>query len=59
MFLVRINHRDISDRGVGLITATLMKANTLTSQTQTGRLGWYAISMAGGAVLVLAALVLI
>jgi NADH-quinone oxidoreductase subunit L len=58
MFLVRINHRDISDRGVDLVTATLMKANTLTSQTQTGRLRWYAVSMAGGAVLVLAALVL-
>ncbi len=59
MFLVRINHRDLSDRGVGLITATLMKANALASQTQTGRLRWYAVSMAGGAVLVLAALVLI
>jgi NADH-quinone oxidoreductase subunit L len=59
MFLVRINHHDIADRGVGLITGVLMKAHALSSQTQTGRLRWYAVSMAGGAVLVLAALVLI
>ncbi len=59
MFLVKINHRDLSDRAVGVVTATMMKAHAISSQTQTGRLGWYAVSMAGGAVLVLAALVLI
>lgn len=59
MFLVRTNARDWADAGIGLIPWSVRKGNELLAATQSGKLRWYAATMAMGLVLVLAAFALI
>jgi NADH-quinone oxidoreductase subunit L len=58
LFIVNINARDVIDSGIGLIPLTTRFGNKLMSQSENGRVRWYAASIAIGAVLVLAVLVL-
>ena len=57
MLLVRINRRDVIDLIVGLVPRFARWGHDGLSVTQSGRLRWYAASIAAGAVLVLAAVV--
>ena len=55
MFLVRINARDWADAGIGLLPWATRRGNELLAVTQSGKLRWYAATMAMGLVVVLAA----
>ena len=59
LLLVRINRRDIADQAIGLIPRLTMMLNTQFTHTQTGQLRWYAGAMAAGAVVVVAAVILL
>ncbi|MGQ7958178.1 NADH-quinone oxidoreductase subunit L [Pseudomonas sp. SP16.1] len=56
LWLCRLLARDPCDRGLGLLPRLARLAHLLLSLSQTGRLRWYAASLAGGAVLLLGAL---
>jgi NADH-quinone oxidoreductase subunit L len=55
LWAVRVNGRDWFDVIIGGIPLLLTGLNRLTSHSESGRLRWYAASMAFGAVLVIAA----
>jgi NADH-quinone oxidoreductase subunit L len=57
LWAARVNANDFFDQLVGTIPVLLTGLNKATALSQTGRLRWYAASMAGGAVLVIAAVV--
>ena len=57
-FLVHITRHDIFDIAVMSVTTPLTALNGLFSRSQTGQIRWYAASMAGGAVLIIALVVL-
>ena len=57
-FLVHITRHDIFDIAVMSVTTPLTALNGLFSRSQNGQIRWYAASMAGGAVLILALVVL-
>ncbi len=53
--LARANRADLVDAGYDLVAALARRGHALTAKAQTGRLGWYALSVAGGLALLLAA----
>jgi NADH-quinone oxidoreductase subunit L len=59
LFLVNILRHDIIDLGIGLIPGVARRAHDAVSVTENGRLRWYAASMVFGAVVVLAALIVL
>nr|WP_298164946.1 NADH-quinone oxidoreductase subunit L [uncultured Pseudomonas sp.] len=54
----RLLGRDPIDRSIGVIPRLARGAHGLLSRSETGQLRWYAVSLVGGAVLVLAAVML-
>ncbi|MDH1263603.1 NADH-quinone oxidoreductase subunit L [Pseudomonas sp. GD03944] len=54
----RLLGRDPIDSGIGVVPRLARSGNGLLSRSETGQLRWYAMSIAGGAVLVLAAVLL-
>ncbi len=58
MFFVHLTRKDAFDTAVMSITRPLTALNGLLSNTQTGQIRWYAASLAGGAVLIIAMVVL-
>ncbi|MGH8493070.1 MAG: NADH-quinone oxidoreductase subunit L [Moraxellaceae bacterium] len=59
MWLVRVLGRDWFDAAIGLLPRLTQKGNQLLSVTQSGKLRWYAATMAMGLVLVIATFALI
>jgi NADH-quinone oxidoreductase subunit L len=59
LFLTRLVRRDPIDKTFNLVPASTQLAHRLLSATQTGSLRWYAATIAAGAVIILAALVLL
>lgn len=59
MWLVRVLGRDWFDAAIGFLPWLTLKGNELLSVTQSGKLRWYAATMAMGLVLVIAAFALI
>ena len=56
LLICRLLGRDPIDRSIGLIPALARGGNTALVRSETGQVRWYAASIAGGAVLVLAAI---
>ncbi|WXL25652.1 NADH-quinone oxidoreductase subunit L [Ectopseudomonas mendocina] len=56
LFLCRILNLDPIDRTIGLVPRLVRGGNALVTRSETGQVRWYATSIAGGAVLVLAVL---
>lgn len=56
LLLCRLLGRDPIDRSIGLIPRLARGGNALLASSETGQVRWYATSIAGGAVLVLAVL---
>lgn len=54
LLLCRVLQRDPIDRGIRVVPLAARSANALLATSQTGQVRWYAASIAGGAVLVLA-----
>ncbi|MFM1897283.1 MAG: NADH-quinone oxidoreductase subunit [Pseudomonadota bacterium] len=52
--LARINHRDLVDQFYGAVVEIVATGNRLLVRTQTGQLRWYAVSVAGGLVIIIA-----
>ncbi|WP_028008114.1 NADH-quinone oxidoreductase subunit L [Solimonas flava] len=59
LFLVHINRNDIADQAIGLLPRLTLALNARLTRTQTGQLRWYAGATAAGAVVVIAAVVLL
>ncbi|HEX4869841.1 MAG TPA: hypothetical protein VFV15_03840, partial [Moraxellaceae bacterium] len=59
MLVVRATAREWADAGVGAITWVTHKAHDILAKTQSGKLRWYAASMAIGLVLVVAGFALV
>ncbi|MCU9949637.1 NADH-quinone oxidoreductase subunit L [Pseudomonas sp. PDM13] len=58
LLITRLLGHDPIDSGIGLIPRIVRGGNGLLSSSQTGQLRWYAVSLVGGAVLVLGAALL-
>lgn len=58
LLITRLLGHDPIDSGIGLIPRIVRGGNGLLSSSQTGQLRWYAVSLVGGAVLVLGAVLL-
>lgn len=58
LLITRLLGHDPIDSGIGLIPRIVRGSNGLLSSSQTGQLRWYAVSLVGGAVLVLGAVLL-
>jgi NADH-quinone oxidoreductase subunit L len=56
LLLCRLLGRDPIDRSIGLVPRLVRGGNALLASSETGQVRWYATSIAGGAVLVLAVL---
>ena len=56
LLLCRLLGRDPIDRGIGLVPRLVRGGNALLARSENGQVRWYAASIAGGAVLVLAVL---
>jgi NADH-quinone oxidoreductase subunit L len=59
MFIVNINRRDFIDQLITLLARFVVVLNGAFARTQTGQLRWYAGAVAAGAVLMIAAVVLL
>jgi len=59
LFVVNLLRHDFIDQGIGLIPGVARRAHDAFSVTENGRLRWYAASMVFGAVVVLAALIVL
>jgi NADH-quinone oxidoreductase subunit L len=59
LFLVRVNRRDVADQAIGLLPRLTLALNSWFTSTQTGQLRWYAGVTAAGAVVVVAAVILL
>ena len=59
LLFCRLLGRDPIDRGIGLVPRVVRGGNALLARSENGQIRWYAASIAGGAVLVLAALLLL
>jgi len=59
LFLTKIVRKDPIDKTFNLVPASTQLAHRLLSATQTGSVRWYAATIAAGAVIILAALVLL
>tara|TARA_R110002073_G_scaffold178972_1_gene337493 strand:- start:98 stop:1948 length:1851 start_codon:yes stop_codon:yes gene_type:complete len=53
LFLARINKKDLIDAIYGLIVEISRVAHTMLARSQTGQLNWYALSIAGGLVILI------
>lgn len=58
MWLVRINARDWADAGIGLLPWLTVKGHGLLALVQSGKLRWYAATMAMGLIVLVAAFTL-
>lgn len=58
LFLSRVLARDPIDGAIGIVPRLARGGHGVLSRSETGHLRWYAISIAGGAVLVLAAVMM-
>ncbi len=58
LFLCRVLARDPIDGAIGIVPRLARGGHGVLSRSETGHLRWYAISIAGGAVLVLAAVMM-
>ncbi|OLU17035.1 NADH-quinone oxidoreductase subunit L [Pseudomonas sp. PA1(2017)] len=58
LFFCRVLARDPIDGAIGIVPRLARGGHSVLSRSETGHLRWYAISIAGGAVLVLAAVLL-
>lgn len=58
LLATRLLGNDPIDSGIGLIPRLVRGGNGMLSSSQTGQLRWYAVSLVGGAVLVLGAVLL-
>ena len=58
LFLCRVLARDPIDGAIGIVPRLVRGGHGVLSRSETGHLRWYAISIAGGAVLVLAAVMM-
>lgn len=58
LLLCRLLGRDPIDRGIGLVPRLVRGGHAVLSRTETGHVRWYAVSIVGGAVLLLAAVLL-
>ncbi|WP_375738242.1 NADH-quinone oxidoreductase subunit L [Pseudomonas boanensis] len=58
LLVCRLLGRDPIDGSIGLIPRVVRSGNSALSRSQTGQLRWYAVSIVGGAVLVLGAVLL-
>ncbi|MCY1529065.1 NADH-quinone oxidoreductase subunit L [compost metagenome] len=58
LLVCRLLRRDPIDGSIGLIPRVVRGGNSALSRSQTGQLRWYAVSIVGGAVLVLGAVLL-
>ncbi|WAF87923.1 NADH-quinone oxidoreductase subunit L [Metapseudomonas otitidis] len=58
LLATRLLGNDPIDSGIGLIPRLIRGGNGMLSSSQTGQLRWYAVSLVGGAVLVLGAVLL-
>ncbi|MDD1507430.1 NADH-quinone oxidoreductase subunit L [Pseudomonas sp. CNPSo 3701] len=58
LFFCRLLARDPIDGAIGIVPRLVRGGHGVLSRSETGHLRWYAISIAGGAVLVLAAVLL-
>ena len=52
LYLARINKDDLVDKFYALLVVVTRTAHLLIARSQTGSLGWYALSMAAGLVLI-------
>ncbi|MGH8443861.1 MAG: NADH-quinone oxidoreductase subunit L [Solimonas sp.] len=59
LFIVHLNRNDIADQAIGQIPRLTMALNARLTRTQTGVLRWYAGATAAGAVVVIAAVILL
>jgi NADH-quinone oxidoreductase subunit L len=57
LWLVQVNRNDVFDQAISTVPTMLTWVNVLSTRTQTGRMRWYAATMAAGAVLILAAVI--
>lgn len=53
VFLARLNKKDLIDALYALLVEISRTAHVMLSRTQTGRLGWYALSIAGGVLILI------
>lgn len=53
LFLARINKKDLIDSLYGLLVEISRAAHGMLARTQTGQLNWYALSIAGGVVILI------
>jgi len=58
LLLCRLLARDPIDAGIGLVPRLARGGNGLMSRTENGQLRWYALSIVGGAVLLLGVVLL-
>ena len=58
LWFTRVNANDGIDIAIGFIPTTLQAINGALARTQTGQIRWYAMGVAAGAVLILAAVVI-
>ncbi|WP_028081689.1 NADH-quinone oxidoreductase subunit L [Solimonas soli] len=59
LFIVHANRHDIADQAIGQIPRLVLALNARLTRTQTGQLRWYAGATAAGAVVVIAAVILL
>ncbi len=57
--LAHLNRRDVADQAIGLIPRLSLALNSRLTQTQTGQLRWYAGATAAGAILIVAAVIIL
>jgi NADH-quinone oxidoreductase subunit L len=57
LLICRLLGRDPIDQSIGLVPRLARRGNAVLARAQTGQVRWYATSIAGGAVLVLAVLI--
>ena len=53
LFLAHINRRDLIDACYGVLVEITRTAHMMLVRTQTGQLRWYALSIAGSAVIII------
>ncbi|MGQ0587132.1 MAG: NADH-quinone oxidoreductase subunit L [Gammaproteobacteria bacterium] len=59
LWFTRVNAKDAADVAIGMIPVTLRAAHGAMARTQSGQIRWYAMGVAAGAVIVLAAVVIL
>lgn len=59
LWMIRLNRRDWIDVLIGFIPKSMRFGHDIFSYTQNGQVRWYALSMAGGAVIILTVIIFI